>query len=74
MEIDTDEGKSLRSLIRALNNLVKQLCEKIDGLITELQANVNDVKNVAQEALHIAKDSKLAFDSVQQQPYAAIPI
>ena len=28
MEIDTDEGKSLRSLVPALNNLVKQLCEK----------------------------------------------
>ena len=27
MEIDTDEGKSLRSLVPALNNLVKQLCE-----------------------------------------------
>ena len=74
MEIDTDEGKSLRSLVPALNNLVKQLCEKIDGvnanideLRTELHANINDVKNVAQEALHIAKDSKLAFDGVQQQ-------
>ena len=72
MEIDTDEGKSLRSLVPALNNLVKQLCEKIDGvnanideLRTELHANVNDVKNVAQEAQHIAKDNKLDFDGVQ---------
>ena len=33
-----------------------------------MYANVNDVKNVAQEALHIANDSKLAFDDgVQQQ-------
>ena len=47
------------------------MCEKIDGVnanidehITELHANVN---NVAQEALHIAKDSKFAFDDVQQQ-------
>ena len=72
MEIDTDEGTSLRSLVPALNNLVKQLCEKIDGVNanideSELHANVNDVKNVAQEALHIAKDSKLSFDGVQQQ-------
>ena len=59
----------------AINNLVKQLYEKIDGvnanideLKTELYANINDVNNVAQEALlHIAKDSKLAFDGVQQQ-------
>ena len=61
-------------IIKHLCDIAEGSCEKIDGvnanideLRTELHANVNDVKNVAQEALHIAKDSKLAFDGLQQQ-------
>ena len=40
MEIDTDEGKSLRSLIPAINNRMKQLCEKIDGV----NANIDELR------------------------------
>ena len=79
MEISQEDGATLRKLVPALNNIVNRICDKIDSvneninrnyneLKVQLQADIDEAKADAREAVQIAQQSKA--EAVEAKLYA----
>ena len=79
MEISQEDGATLRKLVPALNNIVNRICDKIDSvneninrnyneLKVQLQADIDEAKADAREAVQIAQQCKA--EAVEAKLYA----
>ena len=79
MEISQEDGATLRKLVPALNNIVNRICDKTDSvneninrnyneLKVQLQADIDEAKADAREAVQIAQQCKA--EAVEAKLYA----